>query len=339
MVRPHAVAEISMAQGPFRRFVSGLLDGLVFAQARATVAAYSVHQHARIRRLVDAAARRERAAAAVAHDRCLPVALALLAQAGRFRAAALLVSRDPDVDLGSLDGAALFNRVDALLSEGALGMAPDAYTTARSILIRSELLAFDDLGSADLNAGREIVEPTLRWLRARVETRTVAELRHATVKRLIGVFGLTVACAGVIAGWLALRRRPPNVALHRPVTASSQWPGSPAPAGATNGEIETTYGVATNNERDPWIRVDLGEPYRVLSVTVHQRTDGKFVQGFPMSVELSQNDADWIRIGYRDRPSADDWTIETGRRARYVRVQSKGMRVLALAEIEVRAKK
>jgi hypothetical protein len=328
-----------MAQAIFSRIISRLRDHLLLARARETVTAYATTQQVGIRRLFDAAERRARAAGELCDDKHMPVALGLLSEASRCYAAALLLSRDPAFEPADLDSSALFDRLDALVAEGSVGPAPDGYQAARELLSQRNPLKFDDFSPADLSASRETIDPTLQWLRDLIEPRTLGELTRAGVARIATAVAATVGCVFVLSWLVALALRPPNVALNRPVTASSQWPGSSAPAGATNGEIETAYGAATNSENNPWIRVDLTEPYNLHSITVHQRADGHHAQGFPMCVDISENEKDWAELGCRTDPSAGDWTTSTKRRARYVRVRSVGVKLLALTEIEVRGRK
>jgi hypothetical protein len=310
-------------------------NSLRTVQTRGPIAAHSAPQHAAIRRFHDAAERRARAATALGDDRYMPVALGLSAEAGRCYAAAFLLACDPAFDPGDLDGAALFGRIDAIVANGTIEPPPDGYRVARDIFLRHAPLTFDDLPTVDAIAARETIDHTLQWLRDLVEPRTPGELRRAAIARIATAVAATIACALVLFWLVSLALRPPNVALKRPATASSQSPGIPSLTGVTNGQIESTFGIATTSEKDPWIRVDLEDAYRISTVTVHQRADGSHAQGFPMSIELSQNDKDWIEIGYRKDPSASDWTVASKRRARYVRVRSFGTRVLALTEIEV----
>lgn len=328
-----------MAQALFRKNILRLRDNLLLAQARAAVEAYSVPQQEAIRRFFDAAERRARAAVELCDDRHMPVALGLFSEAGRCYAAALLLSRDPAFEPGELDPVALFARIDALVADGTIGQTPEGYQAAREILGQRKPFAFDDLSAADANASREAIEPTLQWLRDLCEARTLAELRRAGMARIAIAVAAAVGCGLVLVWLVSLAFRQPNVALHKAVSASSQWPGSPNPAGATNGEIEPAYGVATGNENNPWVRVDLADVYRVSTVTVHQRADNHADQGFPMCVEVSENDKDWTEVGRRDEVSASDWTVSAKRRARYVRVRSIGPKLLALTEIEVRGRK
>jgi hypothetical protein len=327
-----------MAQARFRRVWLKIRDSLLLARKRAVAQAYSAPQQAAIRRYFGAAERRARAATELGDDKHLPVALALSAEAGRCYAAAIAISHDPSFDPGDLDAAILFGRIDALVAAAALDPPPDGYQAARATLTQHTRFAFDGLSAADMSASREMVEPTLKWLRGLVEPRTEAELRRAGVRRIVAAVAATIG--GVLAvcwmSWLALR--PPNVALYKPATVSSQWPSSPPAAGVTNGEFESTYGVSTTSEMNPWVRIDLEAVYRLSAITVYQRSDGHHAQGFPMCVEVSDNGTDWTEIGRRDAVSAENWTVSTKRRARYVRVRSIGARVLALTEIEVRGR-
>src|SRR5260370_26476660 len=90
-----------------------------------------------------------------------------------------------------------------------------------------------------------------------------------------------------------LEDRDPLAARGKPATASSQYPGTPSATGATNGQIESSYGAHTNVEREPWIQVDLEKPYAVSEVRVYKRGDAYMDEGQPLVLEFSLDASTW----------------------------------------------
>lgn len=93
----------------------------------------------------------------------------------------------------------------------------------------------------------------------------------------------------VVAGALVfgLARARQNLALHKPVTASSARFG--APSAVVNGVVEWgNYALHTAHERPALVMVDLEGTFRVDEVRVYGRGDGSFGEDAPpLAVELS----------------------------------------------------
>eukprot|EP00795_Rhopilema_esculentum_P011497 gene11497-21714_t len=68
-----------------------------------------------------------------------------------------------------------------------------------------------------------------------------------------------------------------NIALHRPTMQSSSWDGFDSSGRAVNGQTGTDHGAGycthTNEQYQPWWRVDLGTKYSVGTVKVTNRGD------------------------------------------------------------------
>jgi hypothetical protein len=122
------------------------------------------------------------------------------------------------------------------------------------------------------------------------------------------------------------------------VTVSGRAPQSVAPAdnsGVVNGEIEPNYGVHTTFG-NAWVMVDLQSPFRLAEARIHNRADGWFGEGLPMTLQVSEDGKTFADVERRTEVfgSADPWVVQLGgRRARFVRVSSP--KYIALTEIEV----
>lgn len=127
-----------------------------------------------------------------------------------------------------------------------------------------------------------------------------------------------------------------NLALHKPVTASSIRLG--APEGLVNGFVEYGgYALHTRTESPAWVRVDLGSPHRISEVRLYSRGDGFLDdRSAQLTVDLSEDGLVTHRAGRCAElfsqlfPCVID---ARGQTARYVLV-SHGA-VLVLSEIEV----
>ena len=117
--------------------------------------------------------------------------------------------------------------------------------------------------------------------------------------------------------------------------ASSAWPGF-----AHFGKLgdRGPYGLLfhTNEEESPWIVVDLGETRSVKSVRVLNRVDHVSNRGLPLKLELAGDDRNFTTIENRTAPF-DEWNVPLAHhKAHYLRLQSQGVTVLHLREIQIR---
>jgi hypothetical protein len=272
------------------------------------------------------------AALVIYRDAAVPLIIAL---ATAFDAAAT-----PE---GLADPAAAWAAVPALARAGAIPPLPAAVEEARRLLTAPGLLAFDELPAETQRAQHATVKAALQWIAERVESRTLDELRTSRRFRVgFGVAG-TLAVLLLVVTWASRGlTQQTNVALHKKVTVSQRNPGSTAPAdnsGLVNGDVESTYGIHTAGPA-PWVMVDLGAVYAVTDVVVHNRADGWFDEGLPLTLELSEDGAHFVAVDHRSsRFSADKpWIFQAwGQPARFVRISSNNY--VALTEVEVHGTK
>jgi hypothetical protein len=205
----------------------------------------------------------------------------------------------------------------------------------RSALRSDDPLVFDKLAPADLVGVRAAAQEVVSWLRARLDPRPVTQLR-ATRRLRVAAWALGLAALACFS--LSALFSTSNVARGKPTFASSQYPGTPPATGATNGQVEPSYGAHTNVEDEPWIRVDLEKPYAVKEVRVYNRADGWVDEGLPLVLEFSLDGSAWKEIDRRTTPysQAAPWIAKAHRaRARYVRLRVPRHGYIAISEIEV----
>src|SRR5262249_14143168 len=126
-------------------------------------------------------------------------------------------------------------------------------------------------------------------------------------------------------------------------TVSSTHPSSNAPEGGlTDGSTSGAYGVHTAVEDNPWVRVDLGDVYRLKKIKVYNRGDGWYDDGLPLTLELSENGVDFAVIDRRTASFSQwsPWVVAgEGKRARYIQVHGSRGKFVALSELEAFGKK
>jgi hypothetical protein len=180
------------------------------------------------------------------------------------------------------------------------------------------------------------------WLEARIDARSAREVRLTRWFRC----GALLALLATVA-WLAIA--PENVALGKQVSASSISSYTPAaPLGkdalyrvVDGRRREQSFAIHTENEPKPWIKVDLGKPYRIARVVVYPRDDCCFGEHeLPLVVELSNDDQHFEIVARHTVPATVDfpWQFATpGRSARYVRLSTdaKRPRHIVIGELEV----
>ncbi|MCX4538796.1 discoidin domain-containing protein (plasmid) [Streptomyces sp. NBC_00841] len=110
----------------------------------------------------------------------------------------------------------------------------------------------------------------------------------------------------------------PDLALHRPTTASSTEVASLGPENATDGDGKTRWASAYRD--DEWIQVDLGSPQTVQRVLL----DWENASGRDYDIQVSGDAANWKTVAsVRGKPSGarvDELTFDPVT-ARYVRMQ------------------
>jgi hypothetical protein len=212
---------------------------------------------------------------------------------------------------------------------------PDALLRAREVLASDDPLAPDALSQEELRGVTSAAAETVSWLSSSVEPRSPVEIRASRRSRVAAAVAFAVFVIYVLSVTVFAAK---NLALGKPVSASSRLPISPPPSGLTNGDIETGFGYHTNNEQEPWIHVDLGASLPIHEVRVYNRGDGNPAAIVPIVLQISDDDDTYTDVEERTEifTRTSPWIAKLdGKRARFVRVLKHGEGYIALDEIEV----
>jgi hypothetical protein len=271
-------------------------------------------------------------------ERGAVAAMLLYQQAMPLLVAAVALTNDPEFP-ASADplpaGTSAWEVLADLRQRQRLPALPKKLEQARAALETSEPLGFDRLPPQTLLDRRSVVQATVHRLQALIEPRTPSQLK---VGRLARVTGAVLLLALLVLA-LAASLRHPNLALKKPVSASSRHPASTAPAdnsGLTNGEIEATFGIETA-PGPSWVMIDLQEDQKVSRVKIFNRRDGSFDAGLPLTLETSADGVTFAAADTRAQPFSSSspwiWKAPSGTHFRFLRVRSNTL--VALTEIEV----
>lgn len=141
-----------------------------------------------------------------------------------------------------------------------------------------------------------------------------------------------------------------NIAKGKQCRASSVNFGgeaSRAVDGNTNGEYGNNSCTHTNDEKDPWLEIDLGAVYDVSSIKIWNRTDdccwnrlqGFYVMGYETAITSCSTSAEYQYNGSSysfTSASQSSISIDGNKRCRYIRVFIPGnIKILSLAEVEI----
>jgi hypothetical protein len=306
--------------------------------AESTIRSYGPAQHSLVREHAEAARRRLAAGRRVTQA---VSAAALLREAVTHYLFAAAIAHDAGAasNLAGLE-LALVAALPVLPPDPARPRAdPTDDARARDALASRDPLYFDRLSAEDAERARWALDRAAVMVRARVEARSVTNVRAtrwgrwAALVLLVGYAILAVVRATVL---------PKNLALNKPVHPSSRKHNPPDGRELVDGEIGTSFGLHTNVEDNPNVVIDLQDKYWIDSVKVHNRVDGWFDDCLPLVVELSVDGQKWDEIGRREDhfDASPPWTVNgRGKPASFVRVRVDRHSYLALSEIEVYGKK
>lgn len=327
----------SMLRVPYRALRGSARE--FFFMERETRAAVSATLRARLQPVVEAAAARWSVAYQLADPPQAIAALTLYREAVELLlwGAALRFDGEPSADVG--DTASVLATFRRAVEAGQLDRPPPEVDASIDFVRRRGLLAIDSETADARTRMKATLEAAIRWLRSRVEPRTMSEVHRARVLRAAAASLIAVALLVWSASHLLAAK---NLALHRPVRASSYAPESAAPrdgSGLTNGDKEGSYGIHTSPEESPWVVIDLQRSYVIADVKIFNRGDGWFDEGLPLVLELSEDGEHFAEVSRRTESfsQSSPWTYvgSAGARARYVRVRAPHRGYIALSEIEV----
>jgi hypothetical protein len=311
-----------------RRGLARALDGYLLRGAEQISLARTGPQQAAIARYCDAATSRMKAADTLLEPSEALGALLLYRDAAVLLLAAMAKASDAGADLCTKPSEA-WSILDGVATPPH---RPEGFDQARATLAQDDVLAIDALSPADRFALRKAAQDAVRWLALGVDPRPVRVLRTVRKVRV----GVAAALLFGVLFWALLWR--PNIALGKPASASSLLRGSPPAGGVTNGQMESTFGVQTTVEDQPWVMVDLGKPYALGEVRVYNRADGWLDDGLPFVIELSIDGVTWTTIDRRTTSFSESqpWKAKAhGTLGRYVRVRCPHHGYIAIDEIKV----
>jgi hypothetical protein len=309
---------------PVREFFS-------LRRAEQTVRGYGSEQHVRVKEYADAADARVLAARSAP---ALP-AVALL------REALLLLLRSAELSRG-LDepGPPTTDRLAKVLPYVPADPADPRSKSEDEARVRDALFSRDDLyldrlPPEELERTRWALDRACSAARRGVEVRSVANLRGLRWGRRAAVLLL----AGYATfGWVRGKVGPVDVALGKPVHASSRRPATPDGHGLVDGDVGTSFAIHTNEENEPNVVIDLQGEYTLDRVVVYNRVDGWFDDCLPLVVEVSLDGARYEEVGRREQHFDADPPLVVparGRMAHFVRLRVTRRSYLALSEVEV----
>jgi hypothetical protein len=163
-------------------------------------------------------------------------------------------------------------------------------------------------------------------------------LRFALLVRRLRV-GVTAAVVVVLLAMagnkIATKFARPNLALHRSVSVSSQYPGTPAGGAALVDGDRENMGFHTNSGPQQWVMIDLGAVTKFDKIVIHNRADGQHQRAVPLRIEVS-NDAKTFTL-LRDRKETFESLTLKGLKAeaRYVRLLNTPPNYFHLSEVEI----
>jgi hypothetical protein len=315
-------------------FLAPLREFLLLEQAERVAESYTADKRARVLALRGAALERLVAARRVTSN----VAACTLGRDAVSMLARARVAADAqfgDRDLAWPGAVAFVPDLEPDPNDGAVGDAD----RVRDALVENDPLYLDRLEREDVARLRVALGRAANALLGRLEARRPARIRAARWGRLAAL-GLVA----LVAGSVALRRSigPVNIAVGKPVHASSYYPNSPVGRELVDGRPGFSYALATGIEDSPTVVIDLQGDYVIDRIAVYNRSDGWWDECLPLVVELSRDGTTYTEIGRRDEVFGfnDPWTIVApGRTARTVRLRLARHGFLALGRVEIFGKK
>jgi len=162
-------------------------------------------------------------------------------------------------------------------------------------------------------------------------------LGRALFARYTRVAVLAVAVLVIIVGisnWLGSRFEKPNIALHRPVETSSQYPGAGEDHSLLVDGDRTNLGFHTNCEGPQFVVVDLGAVRQIDKVVVYNRPEFQ-ERAVPIFLDVSTDKQNFKQVATR-KEVFDKWAATgLGVQARYVRLRHTPPNCFHLSEVEV----
>ncbi len=202
-------------------------------------------------------------------------------------------------------GRALSGRADAVATLGQ-STVPDGAALARAEMEVARLLD-------EANGGRRLV---------RAQKRALWTL---TLLIMVATSVLAFAARTLHEPWESFRWK-----------ASSAWGHYPLSDTLGGHDWVSNLIFHTEEEEDPWVVVDLLSTRAIRQVMVVNRVDCCRERALPLVLDLAGEDGNYDEIAERTS-LFETWNVTfPERRARYVRLRSKGTTILHLSDIQIR---
>jgi hypothetical protein len=157
------------------------------------------------------------------------------------------------------------------------------------------------------------------------------------IQRLLRIGMLVALLLSIIGGVRYLMDRSEQA---RNLAAAKPWRASSSTGAGCSSPLQQCADSAdfffhTQEERQPWLEIDLGKPTRFTAVRVDNRRDCCFDRAKPLVIEAG-NDQEHFKELARRTTSFGSWFAQVPpTEARYVRVRSPSKTILHLAEVRV----
>lgn len=230
---------------------------------------------------------------------------------------------------------ALFDRVDRPLLLEASGGA-SALADLREMLIAHDFTDFSELSSEEQTRVALSLERFVARLLSVLEQPRwqVALVELQRWIRLGGVLLFFVVFGGGAFFLAELREQKRDWAREKPYrTSSSQIPGCPSPL--QHCDQSPNFFFHTDDQKDPWVEIDLGAHRSFSAVRVVNRRECCFDRASPLLIEVSTDQKVFRKVAERKGPFRA-WKAQFAPIvARWVRVRVQGRGVLHLAAVRV----
>lgn len=223
------------------------------------------------------------------------------------------------------------------VAEALAALTPAQVSTLKGVLGSERDAALVRVAQED----QSTLVPAIHRLVTRLVTPLDVEanrLRFALLVRRLRV-GVTAAVVLILLGLagnkIAAKFAKPNLAFHRPVSVSSQYPGTPAGgAGLVDGDHEN-MGFHTNSGPQQWAMIDLGAVMKFNKIVIYNRADGQHLRAVPLRIEVSNDGKTFTLLRERKEVFENVTLKDLKGEARYVRLLNTPPNYFHLAEVEI----
>ena len=153
--------------------------------------------------------------------------------------------------------------------------------------------------------------------------------------RMTGAALLLALFLGAAGIWLDKKFGTPNIALHCPVTISSQYPTQGTDHRLLVDGDRENMGFHTGSGSQQWVVIDLGWIRKFNNVVVYNRFDGYQERAVPLKLEVSKDNKNFTLLRER-KETFDKWKAkDLHAEGRYLRLSNTPPNFFHLAEVEI----